>query len=62
MIVGGNIRGRTRVMTTAISLLNSRGEREQAIILGVILLAIALSVQVIADLVRKQEQRTDENI
>ena len=62
MIVGGNIRNRTRVMTTAISLLNNRGEREQAIILGVILMAIALSIQLIADRIRKGEQRVDENI
>jgi len=62
MIVGGNIRNRTRVMTTAISLLNNRGEREQAIMLGIILMVIALSVQLIADFLRKREQRTDENI
>ena len=62
MIVGGNIRNRTRVMTTAISLLNNRGEREQAIMLGIMLMVIALSVQLIADFLRKREQRTDENI
>jgi len=61
MIVGGNIRHHTRTMTTSISLLRNRGELEQAILLGIILMAIALMVQIAADFLRKREQRTDEN-
>ena len=42
MIVGGNIRYHTRVMTTAISMLNSMGDYAQAIALGMILLVLSL--------------------
>jgi len=62
MIVGGNIRYHTRVMTTTISLLRNRGEINQAVLLGVILMLIALAVQIIAGLLRKRERRTDENL
>ena len=62
MIVGGNIRYHTRVMTTTISLLRNRGEINQAIFLGVILMLIALVVQIIAGFLRKRERRTDENL
>jgi len=61
MIVGGNIRHHTRTMTTSISLLRNRGELEQAIFLGIILMAIAFCVQMAADFLRKRERRTDEN-
>ena len=61
MIVGGNIRYHTRVMTTTISLLRNRGEINQAIFLGVVLMLIALAVQVIASFLRKRERRADEN-
>ena len=61
MIVGGNIRHHTRTMTTTISLLRNRGEIEQAVFLGAVLMLIALSVQVLADFLRKREQRVDEN-
>jgi len=61
MIVGGNIRYHTRVMTTTISLLRNRGEINQAIFLGVILMLIALGIQIIAGILRKRERRADEN-
>jgi len=61
MIVGGNIRYHTRVMTTTISLLRNRGEINQAVFLGVILMLIAFTIQLIAGLLRKRERRTDEN-
>ncbi|MDR2570317.1 MAG: ABC transporter permease [Oscillospiraceae bacterium] len=61
MIVGGNIRYHTRVMTTTISLLRNRGEINQAIFLGIILMLIAFAVQLIAGILRKKERRTDEN-
>lgn len=42
MMVGGNIAGETRTMTTAIALQTSKGEFAQGIALGMVLLAIAL--------------------
>jgi tungstate transport system permease protein len=47
MLVGGNIEGRTRVMTTAIVLETRQGEFNQALALGAILLAIAFLVNVV---------------
>lgn len=44
LIVGGNIAGVTRVMTTTIALETSRGNLELALALGVILICIALSL------------------
>jgi len=61
MIVGGNIRHHTRAMTTTITLLRNQGEINQAVFLGVILMLIAFSVQIIANILRKRERRTDEN-
>ena len=42
MMVGGNIEGATRTITTAIALQSSKGEFAQGIALGVVLLLIAL--------------------
>ncbi len=44
IIVGGNIAGYTRVMTTTIALETDKGEFELAIALGIILLLIALGI------------------
>lgn len=44
LTVGENIRGLTRVMTTAIALEVSRGEYELAVSLGLILLAVSLAL------------------
>jgi tungstate transport system permease protein len=44
LIVGGNIAGHTRTMTTAITLETSRGELALAVALGMILLAITLAI------------------
>ena len=46
LMVGGNIRGFTRVITTAISLETSKGDLELSIALGIILLFLALIVNV----------------
>lgn len=46
LIVGGNIAGYTRVITTTIVLQTSMGDFELAIALGVILLLISLSINV----------------
>jgi tungstate transport system permease protein len=47
LMVGGNIRGFTRTLTTAISLETARGDVELSIALGIILLVIALLVNII---------------
>ncbi|MGN8544015.1 ABC transporter permease [Bradyrhizobium sp. 13971] len=48
IIVGGNISGYTRTMTTAIALETSKGELALGLGLGVILLALSVSVSTIA--------------
>ena len=47
MMVGGNIKGATRVMTTAIALETMKGDFELAIALGIILLIVAFLVNII---------------
>lgn len=47
MIVGGNIAGFTRTMTTAIALQTSRGDLPLAIGLGIVLLAIVVIVNIL---------------
>lgn len=44
IMVGGNIEGQTRTITTAIALETSKGEFAQGIALGIVLLAIALII------------------
>ena len=46
LMVGGNIKGATRIITTAISLEAGKGELELAIALGIILLLLALIINV----------------
>jgi tungstate transport system permease protein len=46
IMVGGNIRGFTRVITTAISLETSKGDLELSIALGIILILIALVINI----------------
>ncbi|MBK6601329.1 MAG: ABC transporter permease [Betaproteobacteria bacterium] len=57
MIVGGNIDGVTRVMTTAIALETSKGDLPLALGLGFVLLAIVLALNVVAHLTREAVQR-----
>jgi tungstate transport system permease protein len=52
MIIGGNIRGYTRVLTTAISLATSTGDFAYAIALGIILIGVAVLVNVGLNLVQ----------
>jgi len=52
LIVGGNIAGVTRTMTTAISLETSRGDLALALGLGIILLALVLVINATAQFVR----------
>jgi len=44
IIVGGNIRGYTRTMTTAIALETSKGDLSQALALGMILIVLSMTV------------------
>ncbi len=56
MIVGGNIRHHTRVMTTAIALETGKGELATALALGIVLVTVALSVNALAHLLRARER------
>ena len=53
MIVGGNIDGVTRVMTTTIALETSKGDLALALALGVILMAVVLAVNMAAFVLRQ---------
>ena len=55
MLVGGNIKGRTRTMTTAISLLKSQGIFTEGIALGMVLLVMAFIIQWLGDALRREE-------
>jgi tungstate transport system permease protein len=57
MIVGGNIDGVTRVMTTAIALETSKGDLPLALGLGFVLIAIMLALNTAAQLVKDAAQR-----
>ncbi len=52
LIVGGNIAGVTRTMTTAITLETSRGDLALALGLGIILLALVLAINATAQFIR----------
>jgi len=54
LIVGGNIAGFTRVMTTTIALETDKGNFELALALGVILLSISLMVNVLLHIFQKK--------
>ena len=54
LMVGGNIRGFTRVITTAISLETSKGDIELSIALGIILVIIALAVNIILNRIQQR--------
>ena len=59
MIVGGNIDGFTRVMTTAIALETSKGDLPLALALGLILLAVVLALNAAVALLRRWHVRFD---
>ena len=60
MLVGGNIKGHTRTMTTVISLLKSQGVFTEGVALGILLLLMSFILQCLADFFRKEE-KVDEN-
>jgi tungstate transport system permease protein len=57
MIVGGNIDGVTRVMTTTIALETSKGDLPLALGLGVVLILIVLALNTAAMVVKEAAQR-----
>ena len=59
MIVGGNIDGFTRVMTTAIALETSKGDLPLALALGLVLLGVVLLLNVGIALLRRWRERVD---
>jgi len=57
IIVGGNIQGFTRTMTTAIALETSKGDLPLAVGLGMILMAIVILINALAWLARRAGER-----
>ena len=57
MIVGGNIDGVTRVMTTAIALETSKGDLPLALALGLILICLVLGLNAAAYAIREASRR-----
>lgn len=57
MIVGGNILGRTRVLTTSIVLYTNTGQFEKAILAGFVLLSISFTVNFFAVILSKRMER-----
>lgn len=54
LMVGGNIKGFTRVITTAISLETSKGDLELSIALGIILVFIALVINIVLNRIQQR--------
>lgn len=54
MMVGGNIKGFTRTITTAISLETSKGDLELSLALGIILIALALVINVVLNRIQQR--------
>jgi tungstate transport system permease protein len=54
-MVGGNIKGFTRTITTAISLETSKGELELSIALGIILIFLALLINIILNRIQHRK-------
>jgi tungstate transport system permease protein len=57
MIVGGNIDGFTRMMTTAIALETSKGDLPLALSLGIVLIMIVIVVNALAWTLRRLDER-----
>lgn len=54
MMLGGNIRGYTRTMTTAIALETSKGEFAFGLALGIILMLVALGINLVLNVVQQR--------
>jgi tungstate transport system permease protein len=59
MVVGGNIEGFTRVMTTAIALETSKGDLPLALALGLVLLMVVLVLNVLLGVLARWRRRLD---
>jgi tungstate transport system permease protein len=59
MVVGGNIEGFTRVMTTAIALETSKGDLPLALALGFVLMTVVLLLNACISALRRWRQRID---
>ena len=59
MVVGGNIEGFTRVMTTAIALETSKGDLPLALALGLVLMGVVLLLNVVISVLRRWRQTLD---
>jgi tungstate transport system permease protein len=59
MMVGGNIRGQTRVLTTAIVLETSKGEFERALALGALLLVITYLINLALTWIQQKGRKVD---
>jgi tungstate transport system permease protein len=57
MIVGGNIDGVTRTMTTAIALETTKGDLPLALSLGIVLVAIVLAINIVAQWLKSFAER-----
>ncbi len=57
MIVGGNIDGVTRVMTTTIALETSKGDLPLALSLGIVLITLVLALNAAAQMVKEAARR-----
>jgi tungstate transport system permease protein len=62
MIVGGNIDGFTRVMTTAIALETSKGDLPLALALGIVLLGVVLALNALIAAVRRWRIGVSEQV
>ena len=56
MMVGGNITGQTRVLTTAIVMENSKGDFGLAIALGIILMILVYLVNLMLTMVQQRSR------
>jgi tungstate transport system permease protein len=54
LMVGGNIKGFTRVITTTIALETGKGNLELAIALGIILILVALIINILLNLIQQR--------
>ena len=61
ILVGGNIKHVTRVMTSAIALETARGELGFALALGLVLLFIALLVNIISHHIRRRFEQESQH-
>ena len=57
MLVGGNVQGATRVLTTSIVLETRQGDFDRALALGVILLVIALVINTAVLILQRRDLR-----